>query len=314
MCQYGVGVFLINYVVKDMLRKVDEITEIAEEKSVTLLTIDEFAENITNVPHKKTMMRFLSQHEYTKAQLFGSCIAGTACIPVKDNKTRSRICIGFYISADRMFLIGSENDTVPLFGRLKETQFAEEMTLCGLFCRLLNLLIDEDIRYLQKTENALVELEEKLADGIRVDFDEEILPYRRKMIVFQSYYYQLVNLGMTFRSNINQMLSDEDCVNFTFFSGRAEHLHIQVQTLKDYIIQIRESYQTDIALRQSQSMNLLTVISSIFLPLSLLAGWYGMNFSNMPEFSSPYGYPAVIAVAVAIVVAEIIIFKKKNLL
>ena len=134
------------------------------------------------------------------------------------------------------------------------------------------------------------------------------------MIVFQSYYYQLVNLGMTFRSNINQMLSDEDCVNFTFFSGRAEHLHLQVQTLKDYIIQIRESYQTDIALRQSQSMNLLTVISSIFLPLSLLAGWYGMNFRNMPEFSSPYGYPAVIVVAVVIVVAEIIIFKKKNLL
>ena len=305
---------MINYIVRDMLRKTEEISDSAHEKSVTLLTIEEFSEHITNIPHKKTMMGFLSQLEYTKAQLFGSCIAGTACIPVKEKQTRSRICIGFYITANRLFLIGDDQDTVPLFGRLKETQFSENMTLCGLFCRLLNLLIDEDVRYLQKTENALIELEENLAGGIRVDFDNEILPVRRNMIVFQSYYYQLVNLGMTFRSNINQMLSDEDCVNFTFFASRAERLHLQVQTLRDYIVQIRESYQTDITLRQSQSMNLLTVISSIFLPLSLLAGWYGMNFCNMPELSSPYGYPAVIAVAVIIVVAEIIIFKKKNLL
>lgn len=297
-----------------MLKKVDNIDDSSEEKFVTLLTIEEFEKSITNIPHKKTMMGFLSQLEYTKAQLFGSCIAGTACIPEKDKETKSRICIGFYITVSRLFLIGEEHNTVPLFGRMKETQFTENMTLCGLFCRLLNLWIDEDVRYLQKTENALIDLEETLTQGIRVDFDDEILPYRRNMIVFQSYYYQLMNLGMTFRSNINQMLSEEDCVNFTFFSSRAERLHLQVQTLRDYIVQIRESYQTDITLKQSQTMNLLTVISSIFLPLTLLAGWYGMNFKTMPELSSPYGYPGVILVAIIIVIVEITIFKKKDLL
>lgn len=305
---------MINYIVKDMLKKVDNIDDSSEEKFVTLLTIEEFEKSITNIPHKKTMMGFLSQLEYTKAQLFGSCIAGTACIPEKDKETKSRICIGFYITVSRLFLIGEEHNTVPLFGRMKETQFTENMTLCGLFCRLLNLWIDEDVRYLQKTENALIDLEETLTQGIRVDFDDEILPYRRNMIVFQSYYYQLMNLGMTFRSNINQMLSEEDCVNFTFFSSRAERLHLQVQTLRDYIVQIRESYQTDITLKQSQTMNLLTVISSIFLPLTLLAGWYGMNFKTMPELSSPYGYPGVILVAIIIVIVEITIFKKKDLL
>lgn len=305
---------MISYIVKDMLKKVENFDESSEEKSVILLTIDEFENDITNIPHKKTMMGFLSQLEYTKAQLFGSCIAGTACIPEKDKETKSRICIGFYITDNRLYLIGDEHNTVPLFGRMKETQFPENMTLCGLFCRLLNLWIDEDVRYLQKTENALIELEETLTQGIRVDFDDEILPYRRNMIVFQSYYYQLMNLGMTFRSNINQMLSEEDCVNYTFFTSRAERLHLQVQTLRDYIVQIRESYQTDITLKQSQTMNLLTVISSIFLPLTLLAGWYGMNFKYMPELSSPYGYPAVIFIGIIIVIVEISFFKKKDLL
>lgn len=305
---------MINYVIKDMLKKAEDIDESSGEKYVTLLTIEEFENNITNVPHKKTMRGFLSQLEYTKAQLFGLCVAGTICIPQKDREVRKKICIGFYITEQRLFLIGEERLTVPLFGRMKETQFPENMTLCGFFCRLLNLWIDEDVKYLQKTENALIELEETLTEGVRIDFDSEILPVRRNMIIFQSYYYQLMNLGMTFRSNINQMLSEEDCMNFTFFTSRAERLHMQVQTLRDYIVQIRESYQTDISLKQSRTVNVLTVVSAIFLPLSLLAGWYGMNFKYMPELSSPYGYPAVICAGILIVVAEITFFKKKNIL
>ena len=89
---------------------------------------------------------------------------------------------------------------------------------------------------------------------------------------------------------------------------------MQVQTLRDYIVQIRESYQTDISLKQSRTVNVLTVVSAIFLPLSLLAGWYGMNFKYMPELSSPYGYPAVICAGIFIVVTEITVFKKKNIL
>lgn len=305
---------MISYVVRDMLKKTEQFDESSDEKIVTLLTIDEFESKITNIPHKKTMMGFLSQLEYTKAQLFGSCIAGTACIPEKDKESKNKICLGFYITINRLFLIGEEQYTMSLFGRMKETQFPENITLCGLFCRVMNIWIDEDVRYLQKTENALIELEEALTRGIRVDFDDEILPLRRSMTVFQSYYYQLMNLGMTFRSNINQMLSEEDCLNFTYFTSRAERLHVQVQTLRDYIVQIRESYQTDIALKQSQTMNLLTVISAIFLPLSLLAGWYGMNFKYMPELSSPYGYPVAIFIGIIIVIIEVTYFKKKNLL
>ena len=61
-------------------------------------------------------------------------------------------------------------------------------------------------------------------------------------------------------------------------------------------------------------MNLLAVISAIFLPLTLLAGWYGMNFTNMPELSWKWGYPAAILLAIVIVSVEIYIFKKKKLL
>ena len=59
-------------------------------------------------------------------------------------------------------------------------------------------------------------------------------------------------------------------------------------------------------------MTLLTVITSIFLPLTLIAGWYGMNFRYMPELGWVWGYPAVILVSILIVVLSLIWFKKKK--
>ena len=59
-------------------------------------------------------------------------------------------------------------------------------------------------------------------------------------------------------------------------------------------------------------MKLLTIVTTIFLPLSLIVGWYGMNFQGMPELSWAYGYPAVIAVSVLIAVCLVIYFKKKR--
>ena len=61
-------------------------------------------------------------------------------------------------------------------------------------------------------------------------------------------------------------------------------------------------------------MSILTVVTTIFLPLTLIAGWYGMNFPNMPEFGWKYAYPAVIIVSILVIILEIIYFKKKKML
>ena len=73
-------------------------------------------------------------------------------------------------------------------------------------------------------------------------------------------------------------------------------------------------YQQRLDEQQNRTMQLLTVVTTIFLPLSLIAGWYGMNFVHMPELHSPYGYVAIIAVCVLIVIGEIMYFKHKKYL
>ena len=81
--------------------------------------------------------------------------------------------------------------------------------------------------------------------------------------------------------------------------------------LLEYAQQVRDASQALHDAEQAKNMQFLTVISSIFFPLTLITGWYGMNFQNMPELES--GYPGVILLSVIVVVACIIVFKIKKI-
>ena len=98
------------------------------------------------------------------------------------------------------------------------------------------------------------------------------------------------------------------------YALRTERLQNHVQLLRENVLQLRELYQSQQDARQNKIMCILTVVTTIFLPLTLLTGWYGMNFSNMPELQWKYGYAAVIIVALVTVIGEIIYFKKKKFL
>ena len=82
--------------------------------------------------------------------------------------------------------------------------------------------------------------------------------------------------------------------------------------LRENVLQLRELYQSQQDEQQNKIMCMLTVVTTLFLPLTLLTGWYGMNFAYMPELQWKYGYITVIIAAVVIVVIEIIYFKKKK--
>ena len=77
-------------------------------------------------------------------------------------------------------------------------------------------------------------------------------------------------------------------------------------------MEIWEIYQSQISIRQNDIMKILTIVTTIFLPLSLLAGWYGMNFEYMPELHWRYGYVGVLAAAVLIVIFSMILFRRKR--
>lgn len=176
-------------------------------------------------------------------------------------------------------------------------------------------LIENDGRKNEETEIAINELEETvIRKGQYKNVNEQILAYNKKLVLLRNYYEQLVMISERLYENENGIFDDEKTYYFKAVSDAADRLSSEVNLFRESLVRLREAYQARLDLKMNSTMKLLTVITVIFLPLTLITGWYGMNFVNMPELSSPYGYPAVITVSVAVVLLCIVIFKKKKLL
>ena len=113
-------------------------------------------------------------------------------------------------------------------------------------------------------------------------------------------------------SIVEVITNQEDCSLFMLFSDRVERLAEDTKVLRELALQILEIYQTQINSRQNKVMQFLTVVTTIFTPLTLITGWYGMNFVNMPELHNAYGYFIVIGVSLVIIWGGIWYFKKKK--
>jgi magnesium transporter len=106
-----------------------------------------------------------------------------------------------------------------------------------------------------------------------------------------------------------------------FFRDCYDHTVIMLdllETFRDATRNIMDIYLSSISIRTSEIMKVLTVISSIFIPLTFIAGVYGMNFDpklgpfNMPELEWPFGYPFAICLMLAVAIGMIVFFKRKK--
>ena len=284
-----------------------------EENSIYLMSFDEFTEHPRKLPRKNAFIHSMTPIQYCKIEKYKECIQGTMRVP-KGNKGQLTIHnFGFYLTESELYFVEESHFLMEHFNKMLEGDY-NNYSLRQILLALLEQLLTEDVLYLQKQEEHLAELEEELLKRVPDYFYEMIMKYRKRLNIFHSYYEQLINMCDVMQTSVNIQLVEEEKAEWQLFSNRAERLHDHVEMLREYLVQIRELYQSLIAVKQNQVMSILTVVTTIFLPLTLIVGWYGMNFPNMPEFGWKYAYLAVIIVSITVVVIEVVYFKKKKML
>jgi magnesium transporter len=85
-----------------------------------------------------------------------------------------------------------------------------------------------------------------------------------------------------------------------------------VESFRDMASGLLDIYLSSLSNRMNQVMKVLTIIATIFIPLTFIAGIYGMNFENMPELSLPWAYPAVLILCLAIALTMTAFFRRKG--
>ena len=225
-------------------------------------------------------------------------------------------CIACYIKKNLFLIVDisdSDGSTRQKFADSLKRFSPEAITLEKLIFAFLDSLISDDNNVLEDTDFEINHLEESVITGQAMsDFYQQVLHRKRQMLVLRNYYEQLTGIGDELTGNENKLFENDDLRYFKIFKNKSERLKETVNLLRDSLIHLSEAYRSMLDLKLNQIMKVFTVITAIFLPLTLIVGWYGMNFKNMPELSWQYGYPTVIVLSVVVVVVCVIVFRKKK--
>ena len=167
---------------------------------------------------------------------------------------------------------------------------------------------------MERYEHELESIEKSI---LRAEADEteslaRLNEIRGDILDLRTHYEQLLDLGQELEENENSFFKEENVRYFRLFVNKIQRLQDSSAALRDYTVQLRDLYQSQLDVKQNRIMTVLTVVTTIFMPLTLIVGWYGMNFRYMPELNTKWGYPAVIVVSVLIVIGSLIYFKKKK--
>lgn len=220
----------------------------------------------------------------------------------------------FYIRRNQLILCCEDTGRVMVSLREVISRIPlKSLTLEKLIYTLFEKLISKDFSILQKINEQIEEIEEDIMNDRNVSFHQEIAPLRKTLLLFENHYSHLIEMGSDLQENENEVFTEENLRYFHMLTDRLARLFNQTRMLREYMTQVREAYQAQTDNHLNQIMKLFTVVTTIFLPLTLIVGWYGMNFTNMPELTWQYGYLAVIVLSVAVVGFCFYYFKKKNL-
>jgi len=222
------------------------------------------------------------------------------------SKKDDRVCL--YCGTEEFIFISDNTRCVEIINEI-DAQMDNQSQLLQFF----HAITADDVYELEKMEDRITDLEDRLITEERSNSDDStiIIAMRRELLKMKRYYEQLDLITGDLADNSNKAFSEDVQKRFVSLDRRMDYLLDSIMHLREYMTQVREAYQAQVDIEQNQIMKVFTVITSIFLPLTLIVGWYGMNL-KLPEFGWSFGYPFVIILSIAVVVASFAFFKLKK--
>lgn len=198
---------------------------------------------------------------------------------------------------------------MDIISRAKSSVANEErLTAC-----FLEELMDGHKDFIEQLQSELNQLERTIFDECTDnDFNKKLLRIKNQLLIFRSLFEQIIELCERLNGNENELFDEQELSCLKATESKAYRYRERIDLLRDSVNHIWDSYQAYLDIRLNQSMKTFTLLTTIFFPITIIVGWYGMNFRNMPELEWKYGYIYVIALTIAIVAVFFLWFKKRR--
>lgn len=188
----------------------------------------------------------------------------------------------------------------------------EEISPQTLLIYLFDEILNVNGGHIVQIEENLEALEERVLDDSERNYFREIFVQRKLIMRFRNNIEPLSYILAELSDNENRIFTTGQVKAFRIQTSRTAKMVDNVTLMRDYATQVREAFEAERDIKNNDTMRVFTIVTSIFFPLTLIAGWYGMNFTHMPELRSVYGYPMVIGLSVLVVIGMLIFFRRKK--
>ncbi|MCO6494283.1 MAG: magnesium/cobalt transporter CorA [Bacteroidetes bacterium] len=216
---------------------------------------------------------------------------------------------GFVIS----FLEKPTDIFEPVFERLRKTSSGVRSHRADyLLYVLADLIIDHYFVFIENLGVRIEDLEDSLFTESNESNLEKIHSMKTELLSFRRYVFPLREAISQIQRSNSTLIEPE---TQRFWTDAYDHVIRIIDLLENYRelnTSLRDIYLSGLSIKMNRIMQLLTIISTIFIPLTFIVGVYGMNFHNMPELEWRYGYYMIWCLMSLIVIGMLLFFKRKK--
>lgn len=177
---------------------------------------------------------------------------------------------------------------------------------------LIDTLVDNYFVLLEKFGDNVELLEEELLNNPNPSTLAKIHHYKREMLLLRKAVWPLREVLVSLSRDESDLVARDTQVYLRDVYDHTIHIMDSIDTIRDLLAGMLDLYISSVSNHMNEIMKVLTIFASIFMPLTFIAGIYGMNFQNMPELTMPWGYPIVIGVMITIGASLVAFFRWKK--
>src|SRR5690554_6310602 len=177
---------------------------------------------------------------------------------------------------------------------------------------LLDAVVDHYFEMLEYIGEQVEALEDQIIASPGPDTLAQIHHYKREMLLLRKSIWPLRELLSRLTRDDSPLIADETRLYLRDVHDHVIHVMDSIDTIRELLVSLLDLYLSNVSKRTNEIMKVLTIFASLFMPLTFIAGVYGMNFDVMPELRWPWGYPAVMLLMLVIVLSLLVYFRRRR--
>ncbi|MDD3741140.1 MAG: magnesium/cobalt transporter CorA [Bacteroidales bacterium] len=267
--------------------------------------------------HKLVLEDVLNTHQRPKVDFYDEHIFAVIKMLVYNKEDKSVDSEQVSIVAGSNYLISFQEKSGDVFDPLRkrlQSASGKIRTLGSdyLLYAILDIIIDNYFILLESLGEEVEKYETDLIDNANKDILNRIYYLKRENLLLRNAVWPVRELVLQFEKTDSPLIKKKNIIYFRDLYDHTIQVIDNVEIYRDLLSGLIELYYTNTGNKTNEVMKVLTIISTIFIPLTFIAGIYGMNFKYMPELEWHYAYFGVWGIMITLFVLMIWYFRRKK--